>query len=697
MSTTPTNQPVPSEKPQDLKFNAGKIDEFVTSMAKQYIDRFGQAHYTIEGLRWVAQQAIAAFGYITLDSFEDGNTLIQPNQVLQLESTGEYYRWDGDFPKAVPSGSTPESTGGIGSGLWLSVGDASLRSDLSKNDGLKLLGSTSVEGLRSIEPSTPNQQIMVNRYNDNDTDCAAAGVFYFHQSDTTSIDDGGIVIVTAGGKRWKRMYVESANVHYFGPRGQSVNDHAPAFNRALAYANARSTESKGTTIYHPDGVYDYTSGTDAVKAPSISIIGESVEGVDIKGAAQELFHWGEDGVTSLYVGAAIKNITIDWQLKSPEATSSGIAIMLQGMSRILIDSIKLRNVPNFITAGKTETNFASNILVSNVRGFQNNCGLPFIDLRFGAGMEIVNSTVFVGGVGHPSFGDTMTTLPGTIAVRGWLGYWDTFQATNCLFERFAVGLSLAPDSGKVYQNFYLVNCIFDYMKGNCFEFDGTGAVTGIKVIGGWGVGWEGYGISIASSLYTNHIEFVSTKILLSGLGAIFYAAQDARNIVFNEVDTIGCNHKNAGGSCASFSGGSKGFRIIGGSYNRSYTGEGMQSQAPIGINIGADCDFYHIDCQDVTGSSASFSIAANSTASKNRMIINNRGQLDSIPVAIGTPGPSVMNKYPFKLLVSVSGSSSGISVNGHPLSGITTTVLSLKPGSTLSCDTTTQYLTAYPE
>ncbi|HCL5941016.1 TPA: phage tail protein, partial [Citrobacter freundii] len=132
MSTTPTNQPVPSEKPQDLKFNAGKIDEFVTSMARQYIDRFGHAHYTIEGLRWVAQQAISQFGYITLDSFEDGNSLTLPNQVLRLEATGEYYRWDGAFPKEVPASSTPESTGGIGVGKWLSVGDAAFRQEANK-------------------------------------------------------------------------------------------------------------------------------------------------------------------------------------------------------------------------------------------------------------------------------------------------------------------------------------------------------------------------------------------------------------------------------------------------------------------------------------------------------------------------------------------------------------------------------------
>ncbi|MFB4859958.1 hypothetical protein ACE3LH_23080 [Enterobacter hormaechei subsp. steigerwaltii] len=135
MATTPTNLPVPSESPIDLKYNAGKIDEFVTSMGWTYTDRFGNKHYTIEGLRWLAQQAISAFGYITLDSFEDGNNLTLPNQVLRLEATGEYYRWDGALPKSVPAGSTPQTTGGIGPGAWLSVGDAALRTQISDPDG----------------------------------------------------------------------------------------------------------------------------------------------------------------------------------------------------------------------------------------------------------------------------------------------------------------------------------------------------------------------------------------------------------------------------------------------------------------------------------------------------------------------------------------------------------------------------------
>ena len=140
MATTPTQDAVPSESPRDLKFNAGKIDEFVTSSESSYTDRFGNKHYTIEGINELSKEAMASFGYITMDSFEDGNTLTLPNQVLRLEATGEYYRWDGALPKVVPAASTPESTGGIGAGKWLGVGDGALRSELSRESGASLIG-----------------------------------------------------------------------------------------------------------------------------------------------------------------------------------------------------------------------------------------------------------------------------------------------------------------------------------------------------------------------------------------------------------------------------------------------------------------------------------------------------------------------------------------------------------------------------
>ncbi|WP_051640445.1 hypothetical protein [Siccibacter colletis] len=146
MATQPTNLPVPSESPRDLKFNAGKIDEFVTSLVNAYTDRFGNEHYTIEGLRWLAQQAIAQYGWIPFGTFQDGATLTLPNQILKDETDGNYYRWDGSFlpsGKVVPDNSTPASTGGVGVGAWISVGDSSLKAMLASSQGASMIGTSS--------------------------------------------------------------------------------------------------------------------------------------------------------------------------------------------------------------------------------------------------------------------------------------------------------------------------------------------------------------------------------------------------------------------------------------------------------------------------------------------------------------------------------------------------------------------------
>ncbi|CNE41965.1 hypothetical protein [Yersinia kristensenii] len=135
MATIPTQNPVPSEAAIDLKFNAGKIDEFVTSFLLKYTDRLGREHLTIEGIRDIVERAIKEFGWVTRDSFEIGATLDNSSEVLRWESNSEYYRWDGAFPKVVPSGSTPATTGGIGIGAWVGIGDASLRSDLISSSG----------------------------------------------------------------------------------------------------------------------------------------------------------------------------------------------------------------------------------------------------------------------------------------------------------------------------------------------------------------------------------------------------------------------------------------------------------------------------------------------------------------------------------------------------------------------------------
>ncbi|HEY4436025.1 MAG TPA: hypothetical protein VGN40_07660 [Lelliottia sp.] len=230
MATIPTQDSVPSESPRDLKFNAGKIDEFVTSLVNTYTDRFGVQHYTIEGLRWLAQQAIAQYGWIPFGTFQAGATLTLPNQILRDEVSGEYYRWDGSLPKTVPTGSTPASTGGTGIGAWVSVGDSSLRAMLAAADGRKLIGKApTIAALRTIEPTQNKQWIDVEKYWADSV--PPQGTYWHDASDTTSADNGGTIIVTAGGKRWK--FIGQPTVETYGAYADGRDDSA-AFTRCIA-------------------------------------------------------------------------------------------------------------------------------------------------------------------------------------------------------------------------------------------------------------------------------------------------------------------------------------------------------------------------------------------------------------------------------------------------------------------------------
>lgn len=70
-------------------------------------------------------------------SFSSGYTIETRKEVLLWSSLSggdnNYYIWQGDLPKVVPAGSTPTSAGGIGAGLWNSVGNANYLDSLTNN------------------------------------------------------------------------------------------------------------------------------------------------------------------------------------------------------------------------------------------------------------------------------------------------------------------------------------------------------------------------------------------------------------------------------------------------------------------------------------------------------------------------------------------------------------------------------------
>jgi hypothetical protein len=105
-----------------------KVDDDQLLAAIKNISNAGNSR---EALR----RSLGDAGYdLVSGSFELGGTVTDPSDVLLYQSTSKAYRWDGVFPeagKSVPAGSTPDSMGGVGPGLWRYVSLELLRKQLT--------------------------------------------------------------------------------------------------------------------------------------------------------------------------------------------------------------------------------------------------------------------------------------------------------------------------------------------------------------------------------------------------------------------------------------------------------------------------------------------------------------------------------------------------------------------------------------
>ncbi|MEN7470549.1 hypothetical protein [Providencia stuartii] len=166
MTKYDTNNPIGSPSVKDVNDNSINFDHAINNRSSEtWQDRLGVKRKTWHGIekdnersiaefRQESNKAILAAGYAPVGTFQEGAESANRNETVLWklpDGDGDHYRWDGDLPKPVPAGSTPQSTGGIGKGAWVSVGDASLRSDLLKSDGATLIGF----GSKTVAESLP--------------------------------------------------------------------------------------------------------------------------------------------------------------------------------------------------------------------------------------------------------------------------------------------------------------------------------------------------------------------------------------------------------------------------------------------------------------------------------------------------------------------------------------------------------------
>ena len=218
-----TGNPIGSTDARDLSDNAENFDKALGTLAPTWTDRFGVTRDSFEG-------RLAKGSFYRVGTFTAGYKLTNMRQTL--EYNGHEYSWAGTFPKVVPSGATPASSGGIGAGAWVDRTDDTLRGELTANDGASLIGSMSYAQLRAYSGSNT----AVNVWGISTAFDGAAGTFKLNSSDTTSADNGGTILVDAVGRRWYRVFAGEVCTKWFGAKGDGISDDTAALNAAAQYA-----------------------------------------------------------------------------------------------------------------------------------------------------------------------------------------------------------------------------------------------------------------------------------------------------------------------------------------------------------------------------------------------------------------------------------------------------------------------------
>lgn len=347
-------------------------------LAKEYADAAGSsagnAKDSEDESRRIAEsiKASGQIGYITRRSFEKGFNVTTWNEVLLWEEDGEYYRWDGTLPKNVPAGSTPESSGGVGMGSWVSVGDASLRGELKSNLGFSLIGQLkSVSEFQNLITSHGSKVLLSSWHEESQY---GGGEFYYDSSIPKSNHDGGCVISPSvpytsdaniadyvngvgetdpsGTGCWVRAGVMEVNGLMYGLGVAGITNHTAQFNKMVTYA-----ATNGYGIQLP-------SGTFRIGAITIPV------------------HQRAGGLIKYFKGKSEKETTIEVLSETTSTSAYGVHFFgsLSVFSSVTIGDFTIKSVTNTGTVSSfagyglyLEKCIRANVLNVNSSNFEVGC------------------------------------------------------------------------------------------------------------------------------------------------------------------------------------------------------------------------------------------------------------------------------------------------------------------------------------
>lgn len=181
--------------------------------------------------------ALIAEKVSAVKSFADGATLESPREEI-LYGT---YRlvWTGAFPKAVPAGSSPRETGGIGAGRWAYTSDAVIRQHLASSAGFGLIGQVrSTEALAALSGSD-GDRVLLRSYNEVTAVELPMGGGEFYYVSSLAGENNGVTVFNG----WCRKNITELSTWDAGLVPGDDSNASPAIQRLFDAA------PEGCTIY----------------------------------------------------------------------------------------------------------------------------------------------------------------------------------------------------------------------------------------------------------------------------------------------------------------------------------------------------------------------------------------------------------------------------------------------------------------
>jgi len=235
-----------------------------------------------------------------------------------------------------------------------------------------------VAALRAYEPVVDEDQVFILVHT---TKGIGGGHFYYDETDTTSADNNGSIIVTPGGARWKRPGSSFSVMDFGAVADGDITETSPysATNNATPFLNALEhlTNIGGGRLYIPAGQYriETTTFTDLLRVtsnvtiegagPNSSLVYQTKGGSSVFGT---VFSIGDNADVKTKTGVAVVGAELS-------------EFIANDFSKIQVENVAIRNLgvgsaPDVRIAGNQGlwiTN-ARNVFVENIANY--GCSTP---------------------------------------------------------------------------------------------------------------------------------------------------------------------------------------------------------------------------------------------------------------------------------------------------------------------------------